>query len=82
MAVMRKKATGSPVIVKQIESDAQIGRWLAEHNLIEPPQPFDTPPHVGEPGEWIVSAFDSQGIQSFDVMSDEDFSAQIEPMPI
>lgn len=79
---MRKIATGEPVIVKQIENDVQIGRWLAEHNLIEPPQPFDTPPHVGEPGEWVVSEFDNQGVKSFTVVADDVFAETYEPIPV
>lgn len=79
--MVREKSTGKSVAAKQIENDVQIGRWLAGRNLIEPPLPFAEPPHVGEPGDWVVSAPDDRGFWSYEVISEDEFDERFEFFP-
>ena len=81
MVNMRDRETGALTLTQKIENDAQIGRWLAEHNLIDPPQPFDTPPHVGAPGKWVIAQADETGVWRYEVLTERQFERRVEPFP-
>lgn len=81
MAVYRDKTTGRDVIVEQIVDDIQIARWLAFRNMIEPPLPFEPAPHLGEPGDWAVISISDRGVQSYEIVTDEQFVERYEPYP-
>lgn len=81
MTTVRDTKTDEPVLVQQIENDRQIGRWLAEHNLIEPPQPFDEPPHVGRAGSWVVARAVG-GVWGFEVIPNSKYEERYKPFEI
>lgn len=81
MVNMRDRETGKTTLTQKIENDVQIARWLADHNLIDPPLPFEPAPHVGAPGRWVIAQADERGVWHYEVLTEKQFEKRVEPFP-